>query len=85
MLTGCLQDVKARYGFQVKANIMVTPFGGPDGGPQGGKRSINLTVPGNLPVGNRLLMDLSFSLEMRNNHLFGYPAGVRQAGNAAIY
>jgi len=79
MITGCLQDVSARYGFEVKAGIMVTPFGGPDGGPQGGKRSINLTVPGSLPVGNSLLMDLRFSLDMRNNQLFGYPAGVRQA------
>jgi len=82
MLSGCLQEVKARYGFPVKANIMVAPFGGPGNAPQGSTRSISLAIPRNLPVGNRLLSDLNFSLEKRNNQLFGYPAGVMQsAGN----
>jgi len=84
MLNSCMQDVSARYGFQVKAGVMVSPFGGPGSGPQGSNRGISLVVPGNLPAGNRLLSDLRFSLKKRNNQLFGYPAGVRQSGDAAV-
>ena len=66
MLSGCLKDVEARYGFPVRAGVIA----------QGGARSISLTVPQNLPVGNRLLGDLRFSLEKRHNSLFGYPAAI---------
>jgi len=66
MLSGCLKEVEARYGFPVRAGVVA----------QGDARSISLTVPKNLPVGNRLLGDLRFSLEKRHNSLFGYPAAI---------
>ncbi len=68
MLSGCLKDVETRYGFTARASVIA----------QGGARSISLTVPQNLPVGNRLLADLRFSLEKRHNSLFGYPAAISE-------
>ncbi|MDO8803288.1 MAG: hypothetical protein Q7R35_02560 [Elusimicrobiota bacterium] len=66
MLSGCLKDVEARYGFPVRVGVKA----------QGNARSISLAVPKSLPVGNRLLADLGFSLEKRHNSLFGYPAAI---------
>lgn len=66
MLSGCLKDVEARYGFPVRASATA----------QGSASGINLIVPQKLPVGNRLLGDLRFSLEKRHDSLFGYPAEI---------
>lgn len=75
MLSGCMKQMSRQYKAQVKATMLRYPSFGPGAGPQGGSPwSIKLLVSGNLPAGNRLLSDLSYSLEKRNHQLFGYPA-----------
>ncbi len=76
LLSGCMKQMSRQYKSQVKATHAALPVG-----PQGGSPwSIKLVVSENLPVGNMLLSDLSYSLEKRNHQLFGYPATLDLGG-----
>ncbi|MCM2266310.1 MAG: hypothetical protein NDI60_00895 [Elusimicrobiales bacterium] len=73
LLAGCMKQVSGQYKVKVQADMLVAPFGGPGGGPQGAMPSgIIISVTGKIPAGNPIVDHLTYSLEKRNNHLFGH-------------
>jgi len=72
-LQPCVQGLSQRYGLPVAAEKGVV---GVDGG-RGEAWGILIRVPASLKPGNRILMDLSYSIrERRQGRLLGFPAAV---------
>lgn len=74
MLGPCMQAVSRKYGVGVSVSETIVASGHKLGGPPG----IGIFVSGPLPMGNAVLLDLRYAVEvLRRGRLLSYPAMVK--------